>query len=278
MIDKFKSIFKYKNTKTVLILFLLFFIWRIILFFIPNSNQINLSITSIFWWGGLYQLVSIAGGFLGLLIAKRWGGFKSIIGRAIYCISFGLLLQAFGQSVGTYYVYVNVQALYPSIADVGFFGSVLMYICGISLLAKAAGIRFSLKSLSSKIQVFAIPLILLIASYLVFLKGYEFDWSNKLKIFLDFGYPFGEAIYFSLAILTLSLSRKFLGGMMKLPIIFLVCAFLFQYFSDYSFLYASSNNLYVPGGFVDIMYMFSYFIMSFSLLQLGSIFNKIKNS
>jgi hypothetical protein len=273
------SIFKRKDTKTVLFLFAFLSIWRLLLIpFISASNaELWNSNWLSFWWGGFYQIISIVGGFLGLMVAKHWGGFKSILGRAIYFISFGLLLQAFGQSVATYYIHVNIQGLYPSIADVGFFGSVLMYICGIYFLAKATKANVSLKSFSGKTQIVVIPLILLIASYLVFLRGYEFDWTNKLKIFLDFGYPFGQALYVSLAILTLSLSRKFLGGIMKAPIVFILCAFLFQYLSDYSFLYLSSKNAYIAGGFVDVMYMISYFLMSIAILQFDYTFEKIKN-
>ena len=267
-----------KKSKFIFIVFLLYFIWRIVLFFVPNSNEINLSLTNISWWGNSYQIIAFIGGFFGILIAEHWGGLKSILGRAIFFISLGLLLQAFGQTVAIYYVYFNPSALYPSVADVGFFGSVLVYIYGIFLLARATGVKVSLKSFSSKVQVVVIPLILLTASYLVFLRGYQFNWSHPLTIFLDFGYPFGQAIYVSLAILTLTLSRKFLGGVMKLPIIFLLCAFLFQYASDYAFLYTSTKGGYVPGGFVDVMYMISYFIMSITLLQLGSVFENIKNN
>jgi hypothetical protein len=206
------------------------------------------------------------------------GGAKSTIGRAVSVISLGLLLQAFGQSIATYYVFYNVEALYPSIADIGFFGSVLAYIYGAFLLTKASGVKVSMKSLPNKFQAFIIPAILLVASYMVFLRGYEFDWSYKLRILLDFGYPLGQALYVSIAILTLILSRKILGGLMKAPVTLLLAAFIFQYLSDYLFLYQTSRELYVAGGFVDFMYLISYFLMSISLIQFGIAMRKIRET
>jgi hypothetical protein len=175
-------------------------------------------------------------------------------------------------------VYTDLSGLYPSIADIGFFGSVIMYIYGGISLVSLAGGRISLKSGKGKALAVIIPLILLTASYFVFLQGYVFDPSNKLRILLDFGYPLGQALYVSMAIVALLLSHNLLGGIMKTPIMVLLAAFIFQYLSDYSFLYQNSHGTYVAGGFVDVMYMISYFIMSISLIRFGVAIQEIKQS
>lgn len=113
-------------------------------------------------------------------------------------------------------------------------------------------------------------------SYLFFLQGYEFDWSNKLKIFLDFGYPFGQAIYVSIAMLAFFFSRNFLGGVMKRPLWILMFALIFQYCADFMFLYQSNTDTWYVGGINDYLYFVSYFLMTLALIYIGSTFYKIK--
>lgn len=273
-----KSLFSNKSAVILAVLFLAFVIWRVILLRLPNTDEINFSLTSIFWWGGFYQIIAILGGITGIVVAQHWGGFKSLLGRSISVISIGLLLQAFGQSVATYYVYTNLGGLYPSLADIGFFGSVVMYIYGGITLVSLAGGKIALKSAKGKWIAFVIPVILLTASYFAFLQGYEFDYTNKLKILLDFGYPLGQALYVSMAITALLLSRNMLGGVMRSPILILLAAFIFQYLSDYMFLYQNSHGTYIAGGVVDVMYLISYFIMSMSIVRFGVAIDQIKQT
>ena len=84
---------------------------------------------------------------------------------------------------------------------------------------------------------------------------------------LDFGYPFGQAIYVSIAILTLSLSKGLLGGLMKNKIFFLLSALIVQYIADFNFLYQAIQGTWVNGGYGDLIYMTAYFLLAMSLLQ-----------
>ena len=95
---------------------------------------------------------------------------------------------------------------------------------------------------------------------------------------MDFGYPLGDAVYVSLAILALILSKKVLGGVMKKPILFLVFALMFQYICDFTFTYQVSKGTWYVGGINDFMYFISYFFMTIGLIYMGSIFNKIKEA
>lgn len=269
-----KNLLKYKSFKLVSLLFIIVMIWRIVLLCFPIHNiDIQIQI-----WAASYQSVAWVGAIIGLVFAKSWGGRKSVIGRATLSFSIGLLFQSFGQIVFSYYFYTGTMAPYPSLADIGFMGSIPFYAYGMLMIAKASGAHFSLKSFLKKAQVFLIPLIMLLLSYFVFLKGYQFDFTQPIKTFLDFGYPLGDAIYVSIALLTFSLSRNFLGGIMKKPILFLIFALVFQYITDFTFLYQSSRGTFIGGGVNDFMYFISYFIMALSLIQLRATFEKIKNS
>lgn len=227
----------------------------------------------------LYGLICLWGSFWGFLASKKWGGFSSVVGRGIFALSLGLLAQEFGQIVFSYYnVFLKVEIPYPSIADVGFFGSVILYIWASLLLAKAAGARFSLKTFSSQVQAFLIPALMLSTSYFLFLRNYSFDFTLPLKIILDFSYPLGQAIYVSLAILTYSLSRKLLGGIMKSRILFIIIALSAQYLSDSNFLYQNLNSTWVNGGYGDYIYFASYFLMTLGLIDFKSAYTKIEES
>ncbi|HVW66631.1 MAG TPA: hypothetical protein VHA78_02775 [Candidatus Peribacteraceae bacterium] len=259
-----------------LIIFALLSFW----WFYLKSLDIDTSRDARQLWGAVYQILAFYGAIAGTYISYKWGGHKSVLGRAVLAFSMGLFLQCFGQTYSSYYVYhYKVESpSYPGIGDIGFFGSVIVYIYGVALLSKISGTRISLRELRYKIWAFLIPTIILATSYALFLRGYEFDFSNVTKIFLDFGYPLGQAIYVSIAIWVLVASRGVLGGIMKKPILFLIAALIFQYFSDFTFLYEANAGTWYVGGINDYMYQTSYLLMTVSLLYLGSIFRKIRES
>ncbi len=220
-------------------------------------------------FGSIYVIMALLGGIWGIRISEKWGGIKSIMGRATLMFSLGLFAQAFGQLVYAYYsFYKHISVPYPSLGDVGYFGSIPLYIYGVILLGQASGVKLGLRSFKNKIQAVIIPIAMLILSYTLFLQEYEFDWSNPVKIFLDFGYPLTQAIYVSLAMLTYLLSKNVLGGIMKNKIFFILIALGVQFLSDYTFLYQSIRGIWSVGGFNDYMYLISYFVMTLALLQL----------
>ena len=229
-------------------------------------------------WAASYQIVAWCGAIIGFIFASKWGGFKSLLGRAVIGFSIGLLLQSFGQSVFSWYFYTGNTLPYPSLADLGFFGSIPFYIYGISCLSKVAGANFSLRSSVNKFWAIFLPAAILIASYAVFLRGYQFDPTQPwLKAFLDFGYPLGQAVYISIAILAYIFSKNILGGIMRAVIMSFIIALVAQYVADYTFLYQSMHNTFVGGGIDDCLYLLAYFLMSISLVRLGVVFHQINS-
>lgn len=224
-----------------------------------------------------YGILALLGGIAGMVIAQRWGGFRSQMGRAVSFFSLGLLAQAFGQAVySAYYFLLDQEVPYPSLGDIGYFGSVLLYIYAIYCLAKVSGVRLSRKSFSGKLFAILVPLGLLLFSYTVFLKDYQVDTSAPLTSLLDFGYPLGQAIYISLAILTFTLSRKILGGIMKGPILLVLFALVVQYVADFVFLYQASRETWEAGGISDFIYLTAYFMMTLALLSIGRAYRRIR--
>lgn len=225
-----------------------------------------------------YGVMALCGGLIGLSVSKKWGGFKSLIGKFTIFISLGLLAQEFGQITYSLYTYLfHVEIPYPSVGDVGYFGSVVFYCIAVIYLIKALKLKTTLTSTTNKILVVLIPLILLGSSYFFFLSGNEYDFSHPLTVFLDFGYPLGQVFYISLALLAFTLSMRYLGGIMKSVILFLIFALFAQYVSDFTFLYSVSRKTWETAGINEYTYLVSYFIMTLALLQLGGVINRLNN-
>jgi hypothetical protein len=136
-----------------------------------------------FAFGVVYALIALFGGINGVIISRHWGGWSSKVGMGIMLFSFGLFGEFFGQIVWSYYnIIAQVAVPYPSLADIGFFSIIPLYSWGMYSFAAASGAKFTFKTLKGKLYAFAIPLIMLIISYLLFVKDLSID-TNLLKTF-----------------------------------------------------------------------------------------------
>jgi hypothetical protein len=224
-----------------------------------------------------YGIMAAVGGALGLITAKKWQGMKSIMGRALIFFSLGLLAQEFGQLSYAYSIYIlGIDIPYPSVGDIGYFGSVLLYTYGVLLLIKVSGAELAMKNMKNTLIAVGVPAAMLISSYLVFLREYEVDWDTPLTVILDFGYPLGQAIYVALAIVAYLLSKNILGGVLKHRFVLIVVALVIQYVADYMFLYQVSRDTWSVGGINDYTYLISYSVMTIALLGLSDVYKKVQ--
>lgn len=226
----------------------------------------------------VYGLIALYGGILGLIIAHRWGGINSLMGGVLLSFSCGLISQFLGQIFYIYYIYVlGIEDPYPSVGDLFFTFSIGFYLVGTIYLVKVAGAHFTLQSLKGKMQASLIPLLVLIVSYWFFLKDIEYDWSKPVKVFLDFVYPFGQALYIAVALIVFLFSKNILGGVMKTPILLLIVALFSQYISDFIFTYLTYKDKWYVGGVDDYLFFLSYTFMTFSILLSGEVLNRERN-
>lgn len=229
------------------------------------------------WFAGTYGFVALFGAIVGFMAARKWGGFKTVLGKALTFFSLGLLAQEAGQLIYQYYIYgQKIDIPYPSWGDVAYFGSVLLYIVAAYFLTKVSGVKFSLKHTKYKAVAVIVPAILLAVSYGILLKGHEYDTSNPMTVLLDFGYPMGQALYISIGITAYLLSRRLLGGVMKQGIVLIILALFLQYVADFNFIYQSSRETYIPGGYADYLYLVSYFAMATALIKFLAIYRGLK--
>jgi hypothetical protein len=267
---------KQKNKLQILVtlIFLGFVVWWVSFQHIVDKQGL---VTQ--WFSGTYGVVALIGSVIGFLAARKWGGFKTVLGKALIFFSLGLLAQEAGQLIYAYYVdAAKIQIPYPSWGDVAYFGSVLLYITAALFLTKAAGAKFSLKNTKYKAIAVLVPVILLASSYGVLLLHHQYDFSKPVTVFLDFGYPMGQAIYISIAITAYLLSRKLLGGVMKSGIVLIILALFIQYVSDSTFIYQSSRGTWLSGKYDDLFYLIAYFTMATAMIKFHTIYNGLRNS
>jgi hypothetical protein len=229
------------------------------------------------WFGGTYGVMALIGSVVGFRAAHKWGGFATVLGKALTFFSLGLLMQEAGQLIYTYYIYgAKIQIPYPSWGDVAYFGSVLLYITAAFYLTRAAGARFSLKDVKNRVIAFVVPIALLVASYSIFLYHHQYDFHHPLTVFLDFGYPMGQASYIAIAITAYLLSRKMLGGVMRTGILLVILALFIQYISDFTFVYQSNRGTYLSGKYDDLFYLIAYFAMTTAMIKFHAIYSGLR--
>jgi len=271
MREIFSTIKKEGLAKATVAIYFLLTVWWVFIYFGKTTDA---PVNHIF--GFVYGGFSLFGAAIGLISVKYWGGWKSIMGKATLALSLGLFAQGFGQYSFWFYNYaLKIPIPYPGIPDIGFASTIAFYVFAGLLLASASGAKVSLRYLINKIQLVIIPLLMIGVSYFLFLKGSGLDWTNPLKTILDYGYPLGDAAYISIAILTYSLSKKLLGGLMKSRVLLLLLAFVAQYAADFVFIYFSDQ--YFPASFIDFFYMTSYFVMALGLIHLKTSVDKLRS-
>ncbi len=214
-------------------------------------------------------VLPLVGGIIGLLNSKHWGGYKSIFGKSIMGLSLGMIAWGGGMIIWNYYLFfTTVTVPYPSLADAVFILSWPLWTYGILKLSKVIGAHFAARQKSGKSFIIFIPIIIIAISVylLVYVArgGIVFD-QDFLKLFFDLFYPLGDIVILSVTVLVYLLSKNYLGGMYKVPVLLLMIGFLMNYFSDFLFSYVTTKGTYFNGHLADFLFTTTMFILALSL-------------
>lgn len=220
-----------------------------------------------------YSFLPLGWGVVGFLNGLRWGGLRSVVGRAVLSLSIGIFAWGIGNLIFAYYnLVLHIPVPYPSIADASF---ILIYpfsILGMTYLFRAVGASLALRSMYGKLMFLLIPIFAAIISYyLLFIiaRGGEIVYEGDLlKLFLDISYPTGSALVAMLATIVYGLSFKFLGGFFRMPIILILLGFISNYFADFLFSYTTTTGTYFVGMWVDLFYPTAFLLISLGLTLL----------
>jgi len=250
---------------------LMFGFWLWLLLTHHKAGNLN------YWYSFLFGLIPLIGGLAGMVQARIWGGLKSSLGKAVFFVSFGLVLWGFGESIWSYYnFFKHVPAPYPSLADIGFGPSIFFWILGTSFLSTATGARMALRrSHKAKVLVVALPLILLIPSYYVqvhIARGGVLvpHGETALKTVLDIAYPLGDFLALIFAILVYVLSRRYFGGLYRKAVLFLLSGLAVMFCADSVFSYTTTKNTYYNADWGDFLLTVGLFLITLGILAFAS--------
>ncbi len=212
-------------------------------------------------FGLVFGCIPLVGGALGLMNAKAWGGFGSVMGRATGLLSLGLLSWSLGSLIWAYYNFFGaIDIPYPSWADVAYIVSWPLWTWGAIELSRATGARFSLRHRGGKLALLTIPVAVIAASYyllVVVARGGELVVADggALKTFFDLAYPIGDVVILSFALVIFGLSLKYFGGRFKTSILILLGGFVLNYFADFAFSWTTLNGTFYVASWVDGLFM-----------------------
>lgn len=222
-------------------------------------------------WVVYFTFIPFIGAINGFRISRKWGGWKSVIGRSLVFLSLGSLGWAFGNFVWSYFNLVEkISIPYPSIADIGFFSIIPFWTLGMLYMIKVIGGKFAWRSLHGKIIVIVLPLIGFFVSYFLFLNSITLSGQFNLTKFLDIAYPLGDAITITTALIAFGVSTRMLGGRMRIPIIILIFGFFAEYFADFWFSYGNSNGIFYNGSWIDFSYFVAQFLVVYGIASFAT--------
>lgn len=220
-------------------------------------------------------IIPFLGSIVGFINSKYWGGFGSAMGKATFFLSLGLFTWSLGMLAWNYYIFFTTFEIpYPSLADVAFILSWPLWTIGIFNLSKATGATFAIKKAGGKLMFVLIPLATIALSYYLVItiaRGgvIDLDTTSKLKLFFDLFYPIGTTIIITVILTFFGLSYTFLGGKYKKVIVLLVIGFIFNYFSDITFSYTTTQETYFNGHFADMLFVTTMYLLSLTMFKLN---------
>lgn len=242
-----------------------FLYWLVLLIFNTKHSALN-------DFFNLFGLPPIIFGFVGMLSTKRWGGLKTEIGKAIFCIGLGALLGGLGSCLWLYYnFFLGILVPYPSILDAMYLPSIILFGLGIFFLSNATGAKHGLKNPYAKIFVILSPTLLLILSYYLFITVARdgiliAPEDSPIKTALDIAYPMIDYLDISIAVIISGLSFKYIKGMHALDIWIILLAMAIMFIGDLIFCFTTTTGTFYVGNIGDLAYVTSLFMICYGLL------------
>lgn len=267
-----KPFFKEERLNSVLVTAVFLFFtswWAVIYFWFGNQN-----IPANHAWSTTYLVIAILGSYIGFFIYRQSAGrpAPALPRRLVAFFSTGLLFQALGQAVFSYYAQVlNTEVPYPSLADVFFFGSVILYLFGALLFFTDV---IDKRRLNKAIYAAMVWCMLLVLPQIYFLQKENFfaEFSLALQPILDSGYYIFETIFAALALGAGTATWWFKDKKFRSGYIFLASGLLGQFLIDFYFSYAAHFGTWINGGLGDYCYFVAYFTVALGLVQFAEAF------
>lgn len=251
-------------TKGVIALFLVFFLWWAILYFKFHGNTAPISYNV---WTDLYILIILWGVWFGFRLSQKNGGLRNTFGTAVAYFTIGLYLQAVAGAIYGFYVnWLGIPTPYPSIADVGWIGSVVFYSVGSIFLVKYSSAVNVLGLQKSAVHLSVLAGIIFSTSWISLLSaGYSVSDQGLLVFLIDLAFVTAGSIYLSVAILALRGTVKSKNVAMSQYCKLTVAALTIHFVTDFNFIYRNVKGTWVDGDYGDLLLLTSYAVMAYVL-------------
>lgn len=253
-----RSLIKSPIAKLIVTLLLIEYIWFIRVNFFNLQDTFEAYILN--WFYGFNALCGIVYAFSNAKKSRR-----SDDTEVISLIGTGLFGQWLGLQIWTYYNLTGVVVPYPSLADMCYFGGVLIYASLAWKLFRRHTFRKTEEKVKARALYFIVPLLFLIVSYSYFLRTFGFSMLRQVTITLNLLYPLANAIPVILIAYVFAFSKNKITRLTASKYIALAFAFSFQFLADYIFVYTIQSKEFVNGGLADFLYATSYAVMCLSL-------------
>jgi len=220
----------------------------------------------------LFGLIPLIGGMVAMTRVRRWGGFKSAVGKAVFFIGAGLSLWGTGDSIWAYYnFFLHIGVPYPSLADVAFLPSIFFYGLGTVYLAKATGLKIVLENRYAKIFAAVATTIVFLVSYYVLVivarGGVLISSDSTLtKTILDIAYPLGDFVSLMLAVVISGFAFRYLKSKYRYDIIAVLMGLAVMFVGDAVFSYTTTINTFYNGSVEDLIFTIGMFLLTFGVL------------
>lgn len=243
-----------------------FLIW----FYIQMFGSVGGNVNKLFAF--LLGVAPFLASFKGYLISRSWG-LNSVIGKAIFALSLGLLLWSIGEFIWAYYFIRNIENVpYPSWADLGYATGVSFWIISAIYMAKLTAVTLLLKS-KPVLRYFSFLVVIasLVLSYHLLVNVARdgvlvAEGGEHLKAFFDFWYPLTDVFSITTIALVMVVSGKYLGGILKKPIFLVFLGLIGSYLFDLSFSFTTTNETYFNGHPNDLLLLMATGCLSIAVL------------
>ena len=266
-------------TYLTIVFFLLFFgllgYW-VYVNFLAYNEDLAYVFTSV------YCTIAFVGGTLGLKSAKYWGGSSSKIGKALLFLSFGLIFQfAFQISYSIYYFVLGIENPYPSVGDIFYVLGNLTFLLGIiklyTVLFQQNTASYNVRLLGFLISVgLVITYITLYIKYVYSPEVFQIDSTKAIIVFLidAITVTINTAMFYLIAN-SFVISLKYMGGILRGPVLILLTSVLLFYVADIGYTISDGLGNWKPAGIDDFLLFMAYTAVGIGIIKFKKAYDKL---
>ena len=245
-------------------------------FFSAKNEDLAYIFTSI------YCSIALVGGTLGIFCSSLWGGNSSRIGSGLTYLSLGLISQFIFQISYTFYYFVlGIENPYPSVGDLFYVLGNLFFLLGIiklfTVLYRQNNVSIS-NTILSLLLAFALitTYVLLYIKYVYSPSVFEINSSESIIVlFIDSITLLINIAMFYLLTTSMVTSIKYMGGVLRTPVLILLTSVLLFYIADIEYTLSDALGRWKPAGIDDLLLFLAYSAVGYGVIKFKKAYEKL---